>query len=258
MKRIILVLIAFTSVVNAALWGQRLNKFGQKMVREIEYAKYRNNSKYDIINVKFKYNEKNELQEYELDGICNGKTYAKSRAVKKGNRIYLSGYGEWHTKMDDFEVYCNDQNLITKVVENYIYSNGDRSVIAETYKYGDVNNDGRIMLYSYNYLSKETRNKEEHYLDAMNDYTIRYFPEYDGYGISNMETNVDISPRSVPRTFRYYKATEWMPRKDYYIFNKYSHYKVEYDDRGNVTVIYDYGSEGTSLVNSVTIKYVED
>ena len=88
MKQIILILLALISI---NLSAQKVNKYGEKVISEINVINYNRHNPFNK-TIKFTYNDKLQLQSYEV--IDNIKNKIIEKTYRDGNKMIVKNFPE--------------------------------------------------------------------------------------------------------------------------------------------------------------------
>lgn len=272
MKQIIFILMTLLSF---NLSAQKVNKYGEKVISEINIILY---NSYDPFNktIKFTYNDKLQLQSYEV--IDNIKNKIIEKTYRDGNKMIVKNFPE--EPSDEVTYYFDENNLIVEKTQIGEISSGRIMKLVWHYEYGEPYDNGkpyvvRKIHYPYYKNSNENCYKlykpdeelwETQYYKGIyanilvsngnKPYTTEYFEKKLKFrNLENVnDTNYDIV--GLLNRNPYLECTEWLCRKNLLFTKNNDLIKLifEKDKQDNITKITRYWEDNVSIV--MTIKYL--
>lgn len=258
----------FLSVfINVIAFGQKINKYGQKVIQEIDYISYYSNgdveSKSEAV---FTYNTKFELQSYMYNNykmnICT-KAYIDDNVLKFDSNDDYMDYSEYIFELNDEHLlvkktYVTKWNkegkmkLIDKYIYNYPYNDSIPYMTRHIHEPYYKKKIGDYKIYDYDntidfkQYYKGIKNQVHKSMGYENNDKFKSNEEmeyrlHDLYNLkhSNRDTNIDL--RCIFENFQgflIYTYTEWMPNREWYFRKSVPFTDIfVYDNRNNIIEI---------------------
>lgn len=234
MKQIILILLALISI---NLSAQKVNKYGEKVISEINVINYNRHNPFNK-TIKFTYNDKLQLQSYEV--IDNIKNKIIEKTYRDGNKMIVKNFPE--KPSDEVTYYFDENNLIVKKIQIGEISPGRMMKLVWHYEYGEPYDNGKPYMnreIHYPYYKNSNENCYKLYKSDANLWETQYYKGiYGNILVSNgnkphssehfeyflkqrnleivNDTNYDIV--SLDNETPYLDCTEWLCKKNLYFF----------------------------------------